>query len=221
MSGQRSKRTETEDVSQVDSLLGLLRDVSPRNPSPALREHLGALAARRLSGNPADAKFLRAADRRRTQWLKPALAAALLITAGLATVFVGRFRHHEATPIEKTAMVRNPALSPERKAAVAPQRQSPPARHPMVRRPEHAIARPTSPRQMTMRLPYSNSSIENGTGTTIRVSMSQFELLSLGFPINEIVQDRRIIAELTLGDDGLPRAISLPLPLEVIKEEKK
>jgi hypothetical protein len=25
---------------------------------------------------------------------------------------------------------------------------------------------------------------------------------------------------LTLGDDGLPRAISVPLPLEVIKEKK-
>jgi hypothetical protein len=73
---------------------------------------------------------------------------------------------------------------------------------------------------MTMRLPYSNSAIETGTGTTIRVSMSQSELLSLGFPINETVQDRRIVAELTLGDDGLPRAISLPLPLEVMKEKK-
>jgi hypothetical protein len=221
MSGQRSKRTETEDVSRVDSLLGLLRDVSQRNPSPALREQLGALAARRLSGNPANAKFLRAADRTRPEWLKPALAAALLITAGLVVVFAGLFRHHEATPIEKTATVSNPVLSPEKKAAVAPQRQPPPARHPMARRPEHAMAQPASPRQMIMRLPYSNGAIETGTGTTIRVSMSQSELLSLGFPINEIVQDRRIIAELTLGDDGLPRAISLPMPLEVMKEEKK
>jgi hypothetical protein len=50
--------------------------------------------------------------------------------------------------------------------------------------------------------------------------MSQSELLSLGFPINATVQDRRVVAELTLGGDGLPRAISLPLPLEVIKEKK-
>jgi hypothetical protein len=73
---------------------------------------------------------------------------------------------------------------------------------------------------MTMRLPYSNSAIETGTDAIIRVSMSQSELLSLGFPINATVQDRRVVAELTLGDDGLPRAISLPLPLEVIKEKK-
>jgi hypothetical protein len=73
---------------------------------------------------------------------------------------------------------------------------------------------------MTMQLPYSNSAIETGTYSMIRVSMSQSELLSLGFPINATVQDRRIAAELMLGDDGLPRAISLPLPLEVMKEKR-
>jgi hypothetical protein len=73
---------------------------------------------------------------------------------------------------------------------------------------------------MTMRLPYSNGAIKTGTGATIQVSMSRSELLSLGFPIGTTVQDSRIVAELTLGDDGLPRAISLPLPLEVMKEKR-
>ena len=73
---------------------------------------------------------------------------------------------------------------------------------------------------MIIRLPYSNSAIETGTDATVRVSMSQSELVSLGFPINATVQDRRIVAELTLGDDGLPRAISVPLPLEVMKEKQ-
>jgi hypothetical protein len=27
-----------------------------------------------------------------------------------------------------------------------------------------------------------------------------------------------VVAELTLGDDGLPRAISVPLPLEIVRE---
>jgi hypothetical protein len=73
---------------------------------------------------------------------------------------------------------------------------------------------------MVIPLPYSNSSVDTGTGATIRVSMSQSELLSLGFPLNATLHDRRVVAELTLGDDGLPRAISLPIPLELIKEEK-
>jgi hypothetical protein len=73
---------------------------------------------------------------------------------------------------------------------------------------------------MVLQLPYSNREVANGTSSTIRVSMSQSELLSLGFPLNETPNDRRVVAELTLGDDGLPRAISVPLPLEVIKEKK-
>ena len=52
------------------------------------------------------------------------------------------------------------------------------------------------------------------------LSISQSELVSLGFPINTTAQDRRIVAQLTLGDDGLPRAISdTPLPLEVMEGE--
>jgi hypothetical protein len=50
--------------------------------------------------------------------------------------------------------------------------------------------------------------------------MSQAELVLLGFPINTPLQDRQVVAELTLGDDGLPRAISVPLPLEVVREKK-
>jgi hypothetical protein len=73
---------------------------------------------------------------------------------------------------------------------------------------------------MIVRLPYSNSAIDTGTDATIRVSMSQAELVSLGFPINTPLHDRQVVAELTLGDDGLPRAISVPLPLEVVREKK-
>jgi hypothetical protein len=73
---------------------------------------------------------------------------------------------------------------------------------------------------MVVRLPYSNSAIDTGTDATIRVWMSQTELVSLGFPMNGTLHDRRVVAELTLGDDGLPRSISVPLPLEVVKEKK-
>jgi hypothetical protein len=50
--------------------------------------------------------------------------------------------------------------------------------------------------------------------------MSQAELVSLGFPLSAALHDRRVVAELTLGDDGLPRAVSVLLPLEVIRETK-
>ena len=73
---------------------------------------------------------------------------------------------------------------------------------------------------MTVRLPYSDAAIDTGTDATIRVSMSQAELASLGFPMKTTLSDRRVLAEVTLGDDGLPLAISVSLPLEVIKEKK-
>jgi hypothetical protein len=89
-----------------------------------------------------------------------------------------------------------------------------------TRHPLRTLTRYNTSQRMTVRLPYSDAAIDNGTDATIRVSMSQAELASLGFPLNTTLHDRRVVAELTLGDDGLPRAISVPLPLEVIKEKK-
>jgi hypothetical protein len=82
------------------------------------------------------------------------------------------------------------------------------------------VAENTSARRMVVRLPYSNSAIDTGTDATLRVSMSQAELVSLGFPMNGNLHDRHVVAELTLGDDGLPRAISVTLPLEIVREKK-
>jgi hypothetical protein len=118
------------------------------------------------------------------------------------------------------AIASSPVVSPVIKAHSAPAGQPSVGKLRKVHRSHSAATEPAGQRQMMMQLPYSNSAIETGTGATIRVSMSQSELLSLGFPINTTVQDRRIVAELTLGDDGLPRAISLPLPLEEMKEKK-
>jgi hypothetical protein len=153
-------------------------------------------------------------------WLKPAIATALVMAMGAIVVSVVHFRQHEAVRTEQTAQAKPPAIAQEKRVQVAPVAPSFSARRLTVRHPKSELMPPGSTRQMTMRLPYSNNAIENGTGTTIHVSMSQSELLSLGFPINATVQDRRIAAELTLGDDGLPRAISLPLPLEVVKERR-
>jgi hypothetical protein len=90
-------------------------------------------------------------------------------------------------------------------------------------RPRHSLhSLPQNPiaQRMVVRLPYSNSAIDTGTDATIRVSMSQTDLVSLGFPMNATLHDRRVLAELTLGDDGLPRSISVPLPLQLVKEKK-
>lgn len=215
-----SKRTEIEDAPHVDRLLGLLGDLSKRDPSPALRDQLSVLAARRLRENPANASRLRVAGRTNFVWLRPALAAALFVAVGLIVALVVHFRERMTAPADRTARVSHPVVSREDKARAAETAAQAVSRHPKFHHARPAAVPPIGARQMTMRLPYSNSAIENGTDTTIRVSISQSELLSLGFPINATVQDRCIVAQLTLGDDGLPRAISLPLPLEVMKEKK-
>jgi hypothetical protein len=219
MPEQRSTRTEIEAVSRVEHLLGLLGRLTQRDPSPALRGRLSALAAQRLKEDPGYAAQVAGKGRGTPVWFKPAFAALLLAALGLAGVLVVHFRAHEPVSADRAAKGIRPAISPEHKPNVA---SAPPfvARRSQVhrRRPAHAEAAGIS--RMTMQLPYSNSAIETGTDTIIRVSMSQSELLSLGFPIDATIHDRRIAAELTLGDDGLPRSISLPLPLEVMKEKK-
>jgi hypothetical protein len=152
-------------------------------------------------------------------WFKPAFAALLLGATGLAGVLVAHFRAHEPVSGDRAVKGIRSVISPENKpnVAFAPQFAG---RRPEVHRRQPARAQATSTGRMTIQLPYSNSAIETGTYTTLRVSMSQSDLESLGFPINATIHDRRIAVELTLGDDGLPRAISLPLPLEVMKEKK-
>lgn len=210
----RSKRKETEDVARVDALLKLLGDVSKHDPSDALRDRLSVLASERLNHN------LRHPGLNPRMWPKSAFAAICLVAAGIAMALAVHYFEHGIVQNGGTAKSSPLAVSPESRTRAVPEIRPTAAKPSKVRHSRVASLQPTGPQQMTMRLPYSNSAIQTGTGTTIRVSMSQSELRSLGFPISETVQDRRIVAQLTLGDDGLPRAISLPLPLEVMKERK-
>lgn len=220
MTKQWSKRMETEDKSRIERLLGLLRDLPQRDPSPALRKRLSELAFQQLREKPEYASRLRGTDQRPLARLKPIFVAALLIAIGFTAAFVVHLRQRESVRANNAAKVRPPAKSSSSEARTAPAvRLSEAALH-KSHHPLREAAPRTGSQQMTVRLPYSNSAVATGTDATIRVSISQSELLSLGFPVNDTFHDRRVVAELTLGDDGLPRAISVPLPLEVIKEKK-
>ncbi len=216
----RSKRSKAEDTSRVDYLLGRLVDLLQRDPSPALRNRLSELASQRLNESLEYNPQLRGAKRRPLTWLRPVFAAVLLIAIASSAVFFVRLRGKELRRASNAFKI-SPAAPPSagRVRTAAPTRLAKTSVLKTHRsRPEPAQR--TRPQQLTVRLPYSNSAIENGTDATIRVAISRSELLSLGFPVSTTVQDGRVVAELTLGDDGLPRAISLPLPLEVIKEKR-
>lgn len=219
MPEQQSKRTETDDASRVDHLLSLLGDLSPKDPSSALRVRLAELAQQRLREEPVSVLDSGGRNRRSLTWLKPVIAAGFAMAIGLSILLVIHFERQEPASAERAAKIVPPSLSARGEPAV-PSVQPSKARLPRTHHPRLRLIKPRGAPQMILRLPYSNSAIQTGTDTTIRVSMSQSELQSLGFPINTTFPDTRIVAELTLGDDGLPRAISLPLPLEVVKEKK-
>jgi hypothetical protein len=212
---QRPEPTETADVPRVEYLLGVLRSLSQQGPPPVLRDRLELLACERLSAAKVEPR-LRSPSR---PWLRAAFAAALLILIGTVVALVAYV--HRSEPLRAgieppaASQLKEPfssaVLSAVPTAAVKPST----IRHGLPRLAGNTIAR-----RMVVRLPYSNSAIDTGTDATLRVSMSQAELVSLGFPMNGTLHDRHVVADLTLGDDGLPRAISVTLPLELVREKK-
>ncbi len=224
MLGKRFKQTEAEDASHVEDLLGLLKDLPVKGPSPALRQRLSDLSSRRLQKRSAIISSSSVERYGRLHWLKPALVVTgLVVIAGTAAV-ITLLPPRKPLKTENAPKLDSPGVSAKDRAPAAPVAHPAAASLPKLDPVRgHVRARPASsikPRRLVVRLPYSNNAVATGTDVTVRVAMSQSELLSLGFPVNATLQDRRVMAELTLGDDGLPRAISLPLPLEVMKEKK-
>jgi hypothetical protein len=216
----RPTRTETADAPRMEYLLGALRSLSQQNPPPALRDRLRLLSHQQLRAGVEPGRRLAIPRAIRRPWLRLAFVAALLIVIGSLAVLVVNIHRSErlrarieleVAPPKELSSVGTAALSAGPAEEVRPLRMS----HSLPR-----LAPNPTVRRMVVRLPYSNSAIDTGTDATIRVSMSQTELVSLGFPMNATLHDRRVVAELTLGDDGLPRSISVPLPLEVVKEKK-
>jgi hypothetical protein len=209
----------TADAPRVEYLLGVLRSLSQPGPPPALRDRLELLAFERLRGGARLGPWARSPFRSR---LRPAFAAALLIVIATVAALVAYVHRSESLRAGIERPVVQPRVGKTKEtfsngalsavpAAVKPAK----IRHTLPR-----LAENTAAQRMVVRLPYSNSAIDTGTDATLRVSMSQAELVSLGFPMNGTLHDRHVVAELTLGDDGLPRAISVTLPLELVREKK-
>ena len=209
----RERSEQTKDMPHIDGLLQRLAEITQHDPSPILRERLSHLASRRLVTAPA--------DRNRLVLLKLAFGALLPLVVGFSGLLIVRHSQHEGL---RSSEEKKSAKSAETKETrTTPKLQFAETQGALP----HEVARvhvrrvpDTKSKRMAIQLPYSNSAVATGTDATIRVAMSQSELLSLGFPVNATVRDHRVLAELTLGDDGLPRAVSLTLPLEIVKEEK-
>ncbi|MGA7521290.1 MAG: hypothetical protein WBW84_02340 [Acidobacteriaceae bacterium] len=215
---QRSSfRNQTADVSRVDQLLLVLRAAVRHDPPADLRARLAEMSSARLGEDPPQ-RISRTPLLRRPIFTIPAigLIAAILIACA---AFIGFFVHEEAPggKMNRIAREEPTAAVPAATNVTAPLLVAKPHRRSRAPRSENDAGRPGN---LVISLPYSDSAVDTGTGTMIRVSLSQDELLSLGVSLNPTVDDRRFMAEMILGDDGLPRAISVPLPLTAVEAGK-
>jgi hypothetical protein len=213
----------TADAPRVEYLLGVLRSLSQQGPPPALRDRLELLALERLRGGSKLGRRLRSPQEWLRLGLRPAVVVALLVAIGTVAAVVAYVHQSESLRAGIELRIAQPGFAQPREPFGSGTLSAVPAaviKPPKIRHGLPMLAQNTTGRRMVVRLPYSNSAIDTGTDATLRVSMSQAELVSLGFPMNGTLHDGRVVAELTLGDDGLPRAISVSLPLEFVREKK-
>lgn len=219
MQERDSRNLQTELPSDVDHLLARLRSSTQHDPPPAIRERLARLSEQRL-GIPREISQGYLVSRR---WLPRMIPAALcILIAAIACTFVAEIFVHRRTHLHtiNRAAVSSPAI-PEsarpaksartiRSAAIS-------SRHRQLR-PARASTAKLS--RLVIPLPYSDSAVATGNEVTVPIYLSQSELISLGVPMSPAVHDRQFVADLLLGDDGLPRAISVPLPPGVLAEKR-
>lgn len=200
--GDRERRQK--DVDSVDRLFAAMRTHGQMDPPPALRSRLARLSEVRLK--PARNRWPLSRGRLgRTFGLATALAA---LVGG--AVFIGYYIHRQnrftsGKAIASSSTPRTGTITPKRESSVSVPTASPVSRN-------RARLRTTSggTGNLILALPYSNTAIATGTGAAIPISISQNQLVAMGFPGQPTVSDRRVTASLILGDDGLPRAIAVP-----------
>jgi hypothetical protein len=215
---QLSPQKQTGAITRVDQLLTRLRAVTQLDPPPALRARLARMSSERLGPDRPHGMPRRSLPRR-PAFTVPAIgliAGLFLACAAFIGFWVQKASHHGR--VNRIAL-ESPAVP------AAPVRRNTEARPAVsVRQRRIRVGRAGDyaghAGDLVISLPYSDSAVHTGTGTTIQVSLSQEELLTLGVPVNPTMDDRRFIAEMVLGDDGLPRAITVPFPLTVIEGKR-
>ncbi|MGH9617047.1 MAG: hypothetical protein ACRD28_09930 [Acidobacteriaceae bacterium] len=218
MKDRRRNQIEPKDFVRLDRLLESLKKAPVPDLPLAVKDRLNTLYVRRLRENPRPKTQVGSLRLWLSFRLKPVAACALLIMVSIGAMLLIHLHRRDRLRTGNNPGVNIPKASPSNTVPTASSEAAVPRSVLRPNRHTHfAQGNQVNPTEMIVRLPYSDSDIATGTSATIQVSMSQSQLVSLGFPLPESLQNRLFVANLTLGDDGLPRAISLPLPLEVIK----
>jgi hypothetical protein len=216
-----SEHLPQTDDERIEHLFQLLKDASVQEPSPHLRERIAELSAARLQSKDLASVFIRRSPLN-DRWAFVLPGVALVFAAILILRFIprpmpqGQLQARQVVPRESVPSSPRVPGNPSRSArALAPARPHLPK---PTRRRGETIPAAEARNPLTVSLPYSNSEISTGNSTIVRVSMPQSQLAALGLPLPALASNSRILADVTLGDDGLPKSISLPLPLQVLKE---
>lgn len=197
MSEQTNRARETQnELAHVDTLMRKLAQESPQQAPLRLRQHLTEAV-----------RQYRSSERSRAnRWLLAAavLFAALALTAGSIIFKRSGQRAHPPSEIMAHA---EPQPKP---VALEPRSSSTePKALPSAKAKAHRRANAANPQPVFVTLPFSDPTLMSGTSVTIRLALSEAELLAMGVRPIESNPSGSYVADLVLGDDGLPRAIRI------------
>jgi hypothetical protein len=190
------------EISQIDALMRKLAQESPREAPQRVRLHIESVAQQYRSPAPLAGK----------RWL---LAAAVLFVALVLTIGAmiskrsgdsGPVLSAHSDPVSKVVAPANVQAPPMLEA----QRDIPTVLPPSKAVPQqHQHPKTANPQPVFVRLPFSDPTLAAGTGVTVRLALSEAELLAMGVRPIESNPSESYVADLVLGDDGLPRAIRI------------
>jgi hypothetical protein len=196
MSRETSRVRETQhDLAHVDALLQELAQKSPQGAPLRVRKHVEHVFQQYRSLQRPGA----------TRWLLAAaiLFAALALTAGSIIFKQSGQRVHPPTEIMAHT-------DPQPKGTVLePRPSSQPKTPPGAKAKPHQRTNAANPQPVFVALPFSDPTLMSGTSVTIRLALSEAELLAMGVRPIESNSSGSYVADLVLGDDGLPRAIRI------------
>jgi hypothetical protein len=184
------------DNLELDQMLRQLKQAPIPAPRAEIRQNL-----QRMTAMP------RASHSHRLRWALSA-AACLTVMAGVSSHYLHRSPEFmsKSQNVTSVATGTTPNIVPAQKLAAVP------------RKVHHASPhKPASPpSSFTVQLSYSNREIANGTNAIVSVKVSREELIALGVPTANETREGKYLAAVTLGDDGLPRSLQVPLPLKTL-----
>jgi hypothetical protein len=196
MSEETNRVRETQnELAHVDALMSKLAQESPRQAPLRVRQHVAQAVEQYRSLQQTSTN----------RWLLAAavLLAALVLTAG--SIIFKRSGQRAQPPSEITAH----ATPQPKPAGLEPQPSSVPKTLPTAKTKAHQRANATEPQPVFVTLPFSDPALMSGTSVTIRLALSEAELLAMGVRPIESNSSGSYVADLVLGDDGLPRAIRI------------